>query len=299
MEHDEDRRDGFATAFHDPLSFGLPDRLGRRGFLVTSLAAGFALAAQPVRAEAITTDTEGLIAGEVIIPVADGEVPAYRAMPASGGPFPTVLVAHEIFGVHEYIKDVTRRFAKLGYYAIAPELFARHLDAAQIADMQELVGQVMSKIPDAQVMSDLDAAVAFAKGENADTERLGITGFCWGGRTTWMYAAHNPQVKAGVAWYGPLSVDPIEIRPTNPVDIAAELKVPVLGLYAGGDTFITPEHVEAMRAALAQGTSGSEIVVIPEVQHGFHADYRPTYDEAAAREGWTRLLDWFKAHGVI
>jgi carboxymethylenebutenolidase len=298
MDRDDVRSD-FQTTHHDPLSFGLPDRthrVGRRGFMVTSLAVGFALAARPVRADAIETDTEGLTAGEVKVPVADGEVPAYRAMPASGGPFPTVLVVHEIFGVHEYIKDVTRRFAKLGYYAIAPELYARHLDAASIADMQQLMGEVMSKVPDAQVMSDLDAAVAFAKGESGDTERLGITGFCWGGRVVWLYAAHNPQVKAGVAWYGPLALETGDLRPKNPPDIAAELKVPVLGLYAGGDTFIVPEQVEAMRNALAQGTSGSEIVVVPEVQHGFHADYRPTYNEAAAKDGWARLLDWFKAH---
>jgi carboxymethylenebutenolidase len=300
MERDEELRSGFATTHHDPLSFGLPDTrhaVGRRGFMVTSLAVGFALAVQPVRAEAITTDSEGLTAGEVKVPVSDGEIPAYRAKPAAGGPFPTVLVVQEIFGVHEHIRDVTRRFAKLGYYAIAPELYARQGDVSQLTDMQEIFA-IVNQVPDAQVMSDLDAALAYAKGDGADGERLGITGFCWGGRIVWLYSAHNPQVDAGVAWYGPLAGDPSDLKPTNPVDIAGDLKVPVLGLYAGGDTFITAEHVEAMRAALSGGGSGSEIVVVPDVQHGFHADYRPTYNETAAKEGWARLLDWFKAHGV-
>jgi carboxymethylenebutenolidase len=266
--------------------------------MVTSLAVGFALAARPVRAEAIVTDTEGLTAGEVKVPVADGEIPAYRSMPASGGPFPTVLVIQEIFGVHEHIKDLTRRFAKLGYYAIAPELYARQFDPSTIADIQALIGEVMSKIPDAQVMSDLDAAVAFAKGEGADTGRLGITGFCWGGRVTWMYSAHNPEVDAGVAWYGPLVGEPNDLRPSNPVDIAKTLTVPVLGQYAGNDTFILPEHAEAMRKALAEGSSGSEVIVYPGVDHGFNADYRPTYNEATAKEAWAKMLDWFKSHGV-
>ena len=209
--------------------------ISRRAFVVGSLAAGFALAVMPVSADTITTDSNGLVAGEVKIPVEGGEIPAYRAMPASGGPFPTVLVVHEIFGVHEHIKDICRRLAKLGYFAVAPLLFSREGDVASISDMQQVM-EVVGKVPDKQVASDLDATVAWAKSTGkADTTKLGITGFCWGGREVWLYAAHNPSLKAGVAWYGPLQVPPSELRPKNPIDLANQINAPMLGLYGGKD----------------------------------------------------------------
>ena len=208
----------------------------RRGFVMTSLAAGFALATQPVSAQTITTDTQGLEAGEVKIPVTDGEIPAYRALPATGGPFPVVLVVQEIFGVHEHIKDICRRLAKLGYLAVAPELYARQGDVSKIKDFREIISKVVSKVPDAQVMSDLDAAVAWAKGTGkADVAKLAITGYCWGGRIVWLYSAHNPNLKAGVAWYGRLVGEADDLHPKHPIDLAASLKAPVLGLYGEAD----------------------------------------------------------------
>jgi len=271
----------------------------RREFVVTTLASGFALAVQPVSAQTITTDTTGLTAGEVKVPVAEGEMPAYRAMPASGGPFPVALVVHEIFGVHEYIKDICRRFAKLGYLAIAPDLYARYGDVSKIADMGEIISKVVSKVPDAQVMSDLDATVDWAeKSGKGDVARLGITGFCWGGRIVWLYAAHNPKVKAGVAWYGRLVGQPSELQPKHPLDVAVLLKAPVLGLYGGKDQGIPLDTVEQMRAALKAAGSPSEIFVYPDAPHGFHADYRPSYRKEAAEDGWRRLQDWFKTHGA-
>lgn len=286
---------------NDPSRYGLPERINpvaRRGFLVGGLATGFALAAGPIRAEAIITDTQGLDAGAVQVPVSDAEIPAYRSKPATGGPFPVVLVVQEIFGVHEHIKDITRRLAKLGYYAIAPELYARQGDVSKMTDVQSIIKDVVSKVPDAQVMSDLDATLAYAAGDGGDVDRVAITGFCWGGRIVWLYAAHNPHLKAAAAWYGPLVGEPTSLKPKNPVDIAPTLTVPVLGLYAGDDANIKPEHVEAMRQALAKGQSGSQIVVYPGVPHGFHADYRPSYREKEAKDGWAKLLDWFKSHGV-
>lgn len=272
--------------------------LSRREMVVTSLAAGFAAAVQPVSAAAISTSAEGLTAGEVKIPVGDQTIPGYRAMPAKGGPFPVVLVVQEIFGVHEHIKDICRRFAQLGYFAIAPELYARQGDVSKLSTIQEIL-PIVAKVPDAQVMSDLDAAVEFAKESGkGDVSRLGVTGFCWGGRIVWLYAAHNPQLKAGVAWYGRLVGEPSELTPKHPVNIAADLKAPVLGLYAGKDQGIPLETVEQMRAALAKAKVPAEIVVYPEAQHGFHADYRPSYKEDDAKDGWKRLLAWFKEHGA-
>jgi carboxymethylenebutenolidase len=272
----------------------------RRGFVVTSLATGFALAAQPISAQtAISTDTSGLEAGEVKIPVTDGQIPAYRAMPAAGGPFPVVLVVQEIFGVHEHIKDICRRFAKLGYLAIAPELYAREGDVSQIKDFREIISKVVSKVPDAQVMSDLDAAVAWAKETGkANTGKLGITGYCWGGRIVWLYAAHNPDVKAGVAWYGRLAGPPDPLHPKNPVDLASDLKAPVLGLYGAADNGIPVATVEQMRAALKEAGKTGEIIVYPDTPHAFFADYRPSYRKEQAEEGWKRLLEWFKKYGV-
>jgi carboxymethylenebutenolidase len=285
---------------HDQLKSLLPKiDVTRRDFVVTTLAAGFALSVQPVSAETITTDTDGLEAGEVSIPVADGKMPAYRAVPKSGKNLPTVIVVQEIFGVHEHIKDICRRFAKLGYYAVAPELYARQGDVSKIKNIQEVISQVVSKVPDAQVMSDLDATVAWAKSTGqADTAKLGITGFCWGGRIVWMYAAHNPQLKAGVAWYGRLITDTDALRPKNPIDIVSDLKAPVLGLYGEADGGIPVESVEKMRAALKAANKPAEIVLYPETPHGFYADYRESYRKAAADDGWKRLLAWFKQHGV-
>jgi carboxymethylenebutenolidase len=271
----------------------------RRNFVTSVLASGFALATQPVSAETITTDARGLTTGEVKVPLKDAEIPAYHAMPASGGVHPVVLVVQEIFGVHEHIKDICRRLAKAGYFAIAPELYARQGDVAHMKDIQEILTAVVSKVPDAQVMSDLDATVAWASATGqADGSRVAITGFCWGGRIVWLYSAHNPAVKAGVAWYGRLAGQGGELTPKHPVDIAASLEVPVLGLYGGADQGIPPQSVEQMRAALERGKSGSQIVVYEDAPHGFNADYRPSYRKDAATDGWKRMLAWFKSHDV-
>jgi len=274
--------------------------LTRREMMMTTLAVGFAAAVLPVRADTvITTGTEGLVAGEVRVPVADGEIPAYRAMPARGGPFAVVLVVQEIFGVHEHIKDLCRRFALEGYCAIAPELYARQGDVTKLTDYREIFAQVVSRVPDAQVMSDLDAAVAWAaKSGIGDAARVGATGFCWGGRITWLYAAHNPKLKAGVAWYGRLTGEPTELQPKYPLDVAAELQAPVLGLYGGQDQGIPLADVEKMRAALAAAQEPSEIVVFPDAPHGFNADYRPSYRAADAKDAWGRCLAWFRRNGV-
>ena len=274
--------------------------LTRRDVLMTSLAIGFAAAAGPVAAETvITTGSEGLTEGEVKIPTADVEIPAYRAMPAKGGPFPVVLVVQEIFGVHEHIKDMCRRFAKEGYLAVAPELYARQGDPTKFTDWKQLYAEVVSKVPDAQVMSDLDAAVAWAgKSGSGDVKRVGVTGFCWGGRITWLYCAHSPQVKAGVAWYGRLVGEASPLQPKYPIDVVANLKAPVLGLYGGKDQGIPLADVEKMRSALAAAKNPSEIVVFPEAGHGFNADYRPSYRAEDAREGWRQALAWFRKHGA-
>jgi carboxymethylenebutenolidase len=270
---------------------------GRRAFLVTKLAAGFAMAVRPVTAQTITTDTAGLTAGEVKIPVAGGTIPAYRAMPARGANFPVVLVVQEIFGVHEHIKDICRRFAKLGHMAIAPELYARQGDVSKLTDFQEIF-KIVGKVPDAQVMSDLDAAVAYARTVGGNTGKLGITGFCWGGRIVWLYAAHNPNLKAGVAWYGRLVGQASQLSPKHPVDVAASLHAPVLGLYGAKDRGIPLDSVEKMRAALQGAGKKSEIKVYDEADHGFHADYRPTYHKASAEDGFRRLQEWFKQNGA-
>ncbi len=271
----------------------------RRGFVATGLAAGFALAVMPVSAQTITTDTNGLVAGVVEIPVSDGAIPGYRAMPASEAPFAAILVVQEIFGVHEHIKDICRRLAKLGYFATAPALFAREGDVSTINDIQEILDKVVSRVPDAQMSSDLDATVKWMAGTGAvDVGRLGITGFCWGGRQVWLYAAHNPALKAGVAWYGPLSGPTNELRPVQPIALAANITVPVLGLYGGADAGIPANDVEKMRAGLKAGGKGSEIIVYPDTPHGFNADYRSSYRPEQARDAWKKMLDWFKSHGV-
>ncbi|PKO88565.1 MAG: carboxymethylenebutenolidase [Betaproteobacteria bacterium HGW-Betaproteobacteria-12] len=274
----------------------------RRDFLVTSLGAGFALAVQPVMAQtAIRTDDAGLLAGEIKVPVKDGELVAYRALPQGAKKPPVVLVVSEIFGAHEYIRDTCRRLAKLGYCAIAPELFARQGDPRTIESIPEIQAKITSKTPDAQVMSDLDACVAWAAGQGADTGRLAITGFCWGGRITWLYATHNPQLKAGVAWYGRLVGTVSEFTPKYPSDLTGQQKAPVLGLYGGLDAGIPLETVEAMEAKLKAGSAAaraSEIHVYDNAPHAFHADYRPSYRKEEAADGWQRMLAWFKKHGV-
>ena len=273
-------------------------QISRRAFVVGSLAAGFALAVMPVSAETITTDSNGLIAGEVKIPVEGGEIPAYRAMPATGGPFPTILVVHEIFGVHEHIKDICRRLAKLGYFAVAPLLYSREGDVSGLSDVPSIL-KVVAKVPDQDVASDLDATVVWARSTGkADTTKLGITGFCWGGRQVWLYAAHNPALRAGVAWYGPLQLPPSELRPKNPIDLLNQLNAPVLGLYGGADNGIPVAQIERMQAALKAAGKRSEIVIYPDTPHGFNADYRPSYRPAAAKDGWKRMQAWFKANGV-
>ncbi|WP_313951438.1 dienelactone hydrolase family protein [Accumulibacter sp.] len=290
-----------ANADFDSLVPAIP--FSRRSFIVTTLGAGFALAVHPVAAQTvITTDASGLSAGEITISKADGAMPAYRAQPAKGSGWPVILVVQEIFGVHEHIKDVCRRLAKLGYQAIAPELYARQGNPQQYSSVDELLSKVVSKVPDAQVMADLDACVVWAKANGGDTGRLGITGFCWGGRITWLYTAHNPQVKAGVAWYGKLVGQANELTPNQPLDIAGKLFGPVLGLYGGADQGIPLETIEQMRKALAlapsQASRASTIHVYEGVPHAFHADYRPSYRKQAAEDGWRRLQAWFRKHGV-
>ena len=276
--------------------------LARRTF-VTTLVAGFTLATGPLNAETIVTDTNGLDAGEIKIPVADGAIPGYRARPKGKQHAPVVIVVHEIFGVHEHIRDLCRRLAKDGYYAITPSLYARQGDPGKydMAHAMDLIKDVVSKVPDSEVMTDLDSTVAFARGEGADASRLAITGFCWGGRVVWLYAAHNHAVKAGAAWYGPLAGNPDQLRPKTAIELAGagEIKAPILGLYAGQDRNITTADIDAMRKALAQaGNKESHIDVFADAQHGFNADYRPSYNEADAKEAWSRMLAWFKAHGV-
>lgn len=277
----------------------LSNGVDRRDFLKVALGTGFAAAVLPVAAQSvIKTDGAGLVSGAITIKVDGQEVPVYASQPEGKTGLPVVLVISEIFGVHEHIADVARRFAKQGYLALAPDLFVRQGDAGKIASIPELMKQIISKTPDRQVMNDLDACVAWAKQNGADTSRLGITGFCWGGRITWLYAAHNPQVKAGVAWYGRLVGEATELTPTQPVDIAASLTVPVLGLYGAKDGGIPLESIDKMKAALAKGSSKSAFVVYPDAGHAFNADYRASYVAADAKDGFVRCLAWFKEHGV-
>ena len=275
--------------------------LTRRDFVRTAVGTGFAASVLPVTAQTIKTDSNGLTVGEITVMVGDFKMPAYRAMPAGKDDLPVVLVISEIFGVHEYIADVARRFAKLGYLAIAPELFVRQGDAQSYGEIGKLVSEVVGKVPDAQVIGDLDGCVAWAKANGGNTGKLGITGFCWGGRITWLYAAHSPAVKAGVAWYGQLIGAPSALKPTNPIDRVAKLGAPVLGLYGAEDQGIPLAAVEQMKAALATGSAAakaSQFVVYPGAPHAFHADYRPSYRQDAAEDGWKRCVAWFKANGV-
>lgn len=275
--------------------------LDRREFLVTSVMLGaFALAVQPIAAQTqVKTNDEGLTVGEVKIPAEGGEMPAYRAMPnKKGKKFPVVLVVHEIFGVHEHIQDLCRRFAKQGYLAIAPSLYARQGDVSKV-DQKEIM-TIVGKVPDSQVMADLDSTVAWAKKNSGNTKKLSITGFCWGGRITWLYAAHNKKVDAGAAWYGRLvATTKSDLQPTMPIDIAKDLTVPVLGLYGGLDTGIPLDTVQRMQDELKKGKSKSEIVVYPNAKHGFNADYRPSYNQESATDAWAKMLDWFKKNGAF
>lgn len=274
----------------------------RRSFLVASLGAGFALATQPVAAQtAIRTDAAGLLEGEIKVPVSDGEMVAYRAAPAGVAKAPVVLLISEIFGVHEYIRDTARRLAKQGYFVVAPELFARQGDPRKIDSIAEIIDRISSRTPDAEVMKDLDASLAWAQEQGANTTRLAITGFCWGGRITWLYCAHNPGVKAGIAWYGRLVSPATQYTPRHPLDLVGELKAPVLGLYGGLDTGIPEATVDAMEAALKQGSSAaqaSQLHLYDNAPHAFHADYRPSYRKEEAEDGWRRMLEWLRKNGV-
>jgi carboxymethylenebutenolidase len=275
--------------------------LSRRGFVMTTLATGFALSVHPAKAQVtttITTDETGLTAGEVKIPVADGEIPAYRAQPAKGKKFPVVIVVEEIFGVHEHIKDLCRRLAKKGYLAIAPELYSRLGDVPKIEDIKEVIATV-NKLHDDQAFSDLDATVAWVAKNGGEPGHIGITGFCRGGRMVWMYSAHNPKLKAAVAWYGPLVGKPSESFPTHPIDVVDTLKVPLLGLYGGLDKGISQDDIAAMKAKIAKDKKvKATFIVYPNADHGFNADYRPSYNAEAAADGWKHMLGFFKEHGV-
>jgi carboxymethylenebutenolidase len=281
---------------HVPRVPATPADPARRGILVSALGAGLALCLGTARAT-VVTDATGLTAGEVAIPVADGQIPAYRAMPAGGSNLPVLLVVEEIFGVHEHIKDMCRRFAKHGYLAVAPELYARLGDVTKMADIDQVLATV-NREPDVQAFSDLDATLAWAGAHGGDPGRAGVVGFCRGGRMVWMYAGHDPNLRAAVAWYGPLAGAATPTMPHWPVEIAAGLKVPVLGLYGALDQSIPQDDVAAMRQQLALGSSGSEIVVYPDAGHGFNADYRPSYVPADAADAMYRALAWLDGHGL-
>jgi carboxymethylenebutenolidase len=275
----------------------------RRTALKVALGVGYTAAAGQVMAQtAVKTSSDGLKTGEITVEVNGFKVPAYMAAPAGKTNLPVILVIQEIFGVHEYIADTARRFAKQGYLAIAPELYARQGDPTKYNVVADLIKEVVSKVPDAQVMADLDGMVKWATANGGDANKVAITGFCWGGRITWMYAAHNKAVKAGVAWYGRLEGAPNPLSPTNPVDVVGSFNGPVLGLYGSADTGIPVASVDKMKAALATGSAAakkSEFMVYDGAPHAFHADYRPSYRKEPAEDGFKRALEWFKANGVV
>jgi carboxymethylenebutenolidase len=270
----------------------------RRGFVMTSLISGFTLATQRVEAQAIHTDTTGLDAGEMQIPVKDGQLPGYYARPAKGTGFPVILVNEEIFGVHEYIKDTCRRFAKLGYMAVAPEIYARIADLSKMTDVKQIVSDVINKKPDAELMSDLDSTLAWAARNHGSSSHVGVTGFCRGGRKNWLYAAHIPKLRAAVAWYGPIKGAASPIQPLSPIDIADKLKCPLLALYGGKDTVIPVADVQEAVAKAKAAHKTVELVVYPDAPHGFHADYRPSYQQADAEDAWKKAIAWFKRYGL-
>ncbi len=270
----------------------------RRDFVMTSLMTGFTLAVKRAEAAPIHTDSQGLVAGQVKVPTQDGALPAYRAQPDGAGPFPTILVIEEIFGVHEYIKDVCRRLAKLGYLAVAPELYARLGDLSKMSDPQEIFTNVILKAPDATMLADLDSTAAWAAANHGDPARLGVMGFCRGGRDTWLYAEHNPRLKAAVAFYGPVRGETSAIQPKTPLDLAADLKCPLLGLYGGADDSIDVADVRHAAALANAAGQRVEIEVFAGAPHGFHADYRASYHKEAAEAAWGKMLGWFRGHGV-
>jgi carboxymethylenebutenolidase len=274
----------------------------RRTALKAALGVGYAATAMPIVAQtAIKTSSDGLKTGEVMVEVNGFKVPAYVAQPAGKTNLPIVLVVQEIFGVHEYIADTARRFAKEGYLAIAPELYARQGDPTTYGAIADLIAQVVNKVPDAQVMADLDGMVKWAAANGGDANKVAVTGFCWGGRITWLYAAHSKAVKAGAAWYGRLVGAPNEMNPKHPIDLAGGINGPVLGLYGAADTGIPLDTVDKMKAALKEGSAAakkSEFVVYPDAPHAFHADYRPSFRKEPAEDGWKRAIAWFKANGV-
>jgi len=282
----------------DDIAAPAQDR-SRREFVRGSLGSSFAAAVLPVTAQTqVSTSSDGLTVGEVMIKVGDFQLPAYRAMPASKKNLPVVLVVCEIFGVHEHIADVARRLAHQGYLAIAPELFERQGDAGSYGETSKLIAEVVSQARDVQVLADLDACVSWAATQGGDTGRLGITGFCWGGRIVWIYAAHNPALTAGVAWYGPVA-RAYAAGDKAAIELAPRIKAPMLGLYGADDGGIPNDTLEQMRMALkAAGNTRSEIVLYPDTPHAFFADYRPSYRRAQADDGWRRCLAWLKAHGV-
>ena len=281
-------------------SEGLKDfPLARRGLLTSGLVSGFTLAtARGAEAQVIHTDTAGLVAGEVRIPMADVNLPGYFARPVGAGPFPIVVVIEEIFGVHEHIKDICRRLAKLGYLAVAPELYGRIADLSQMTDAAAIIRDVINKAPDGTMLSDLDFTARWAVANQGDLSRMGVTGFCRGGRDTWFFAAHNPALKAAVAWYGPVVSPTSPIQPQTVEDIAPDLKCPLLGLYGGQDNSINEDDVRTAAAKSAAAGKVVELVFYPDAPHGFNADYRPSYRKTDAEDGWSRMLAWFKKYGV-
>ncbi|NBO91107.1 MAG: dienelactone hydrolase family protein [Planctomycetia bacterium] len=283
---------------HDLTRLDIPPDTSRRDFVAAALATGFALAVQPISAQTITTDTTGLDAGDAKIPVGSETIPGYFARPKGDGPFPVVLVVQEIFGVHEHIKDICRRLAKLGYLAVAPDLYVRQGDTSKIKEFKDIF-KVVATVPDVQVMTDLDATAAWARKDGkGDAGKLAITGFCWGGRIVWLYSAHSKELKAGVAWYGRLVGDADKLHPKHPVDSVADLNAPVLGLYGAADTGIPVKTVDQMRDALKKAKKPSEIELYPETPHGFYADYRPSYRKDKAEDAWKKMLAWFEKNGV-
>ena len=270
----------------------------RRSFVMTTLITGFTRAVARAATAPIHTDETGLAAGEAQVPVSDGHLPAYFARPQGAGPFPVILVIEEIFGVHDYIKDVCRRLAKLGYLAVAPELYARIGDPSKYTDAQQIFSNIILKAPDAILLSDLDSTLAWAVANGGDGKRIGVTGFCRGGRDTWLFAEHNLNIKAAVAWYGPVKGPVSEIQPHTPAEEAATLHCPLLGLYGGQDKSISPADVQAAARAAVDAGHEVNIVVFPDAGHGFHADYRDSYNQADAEKGWALMLDWFRKHGV-
>ncbi len=272
--------------------------LARRGMLTGGLVAGLTLATARVEAQVIHTGTDGLVAEAVQIPVADGTLPAYMARPQGDGPFPTVLVIEEIFGVHEYIRDICRRLAHAGFLAVAPELYARIADLSKLSDVQQIIHDVILRAPDATLLADLDRTAAWAAQNHGDPDRLFVTGFCRGGRDTWLYAAHNPDLRAAVAWYGPVAGPVSPIQPHTATDVAPDLKCPLLGLYGGQDASIRMPDVQEAAARARKAGKTVEIVIYPDAGHGFHADYRPSYNKADAEAGWARMLAWFKTYGA-